>query len=200
MSTIEKFEYYADTANRNTRADLVFAASLVGFDRIAIDCGCGAGSDIAYLRGEGFIVHAFDIENESIKICNDRFKADSHVFLSQDSFSSFKYPKSSLIVADASLFFCPQKEFDTVWAKIYQSLGVGGVFCGSFLGPNDTMASPDFDREAYWPNVSVLEEGELRSKLKGFEIIKFTEHNAVGVTAKGTPHQWHIYSVVAKII
>jgi len=60
------------------------------------------------------------------------------------------------------------------------------------------MASPNFNRDAYWPNILVFEESELRSKLKEFEIIKFTEHNVIGETPKGTPHQWHIYSVVAK--
>ena len=198
MFTIEKRRYYADTANSETRPDLLLAISLVGPEKIAIDCGCGAGSYIAYLRAEGFTVHAFDIEEESIKICNERFKDDSQVFLSQDSFSSFNYPKSSLVVADASLFFCPENEFDFVWGKIHQSLDSGGIFCGSFLGPNDTMASPDFDRDAYWLNVLVFEEDELRSKLKAFEIIKFTEHNVTGETPSGTPHQWHIYSVVAR--
>jgi len=32
---------------------------LVGCNKIAIDCDCVAGSDIAYLRKEKFIVHAF---------------------------------------------------------------------------------------------------------------------------------------------
>jgi len=198
MSTIEKSEYYADTANRETRSDLVLATSLVGFEKNAIDCGCGAGSDIAYLKNEGFIVHAFDAEEESIKICNERFKEDGNVYLSKDTFSSFRYPRSSLVVADASLFFCPEREFDAVRANIYKSLVLGGIFCGSFLGPNDTMASPDFDRDAYWPDVMKFEERELRSKLKEFEVIRFTEHNMKGETPKGIPHQWHIYSVVAK--
>ena len=200
MTTIEKSEYYADTAHSETRSDLVLATSLVGANKIAVDCGCGAGSDIAYLRAEGFTVHAFDIEEASIRICKERFKEDKQVSLTQDSFSSFNYPKSSLVVADASLFFCPESEFDSVWDKIYQSLDLGGIFCGSFLGPNDTMASPDFDRDAFWPNVLVFEEGALRSKLKGFELIKFTEHNVTGKTPKGIPHQWHIYSIVAKKI
>ena len=197
MSISEKSKYYADTAYSETRPDLMLAASLVGSEKVAIDCGCGSGSDIAYLRDQGFTVHAFDVEEESIKICNERFKDDSQVFLSQDCFSSFNYPKSSLVVADASLFFCPEAEFDFVWNNIHQSLGLGGIFCASFLGPNDTMASPDFDRDAFWPNVLVFEEDDLRSKLKAFEIIKFTEHNVTGKTSSGTPHQWHIYSVVA---
>jgi 2-polyprenyl-3-methyl-5-hydroxy-6-metoxy-1,4-benzoquinol methylase len=48
---------------------LVYAVSLIGNEKIAVDCGCGAGSDIAYLRNEGFTVYAFDIEEASIKIC-----------------------------------------------------------------------------------------------------------------------------------
>ena len=198
MATEEIIEYYVETANRETRPDLVFAMSLIQNNKIAIDCGCGAGSDIAYLRNEGFIVYAFDIEEESIKICRERFYGDEHTFLSQDSFSSFDYPKSTLVVADASLFFCPETEFEDAWNKIYDSLTTGGIFCGSFLGPKDTMASPSYDKDAYWSDILILKEEDLRSKLKEFEVLKFTEHNVSGKTPQGFPHQWHVYSVVAK--
>ena len=200
MTTDEIIGYYAETANREIRPDLLFATSLIESNKIAIDCGCGAGSDIGYLRKKGFIVYAFDIEEESISICRDRFNGDERIFLSQDSFSSFNYPKSSLVVADASLFFCPEIEFENVWNKIYDSLIIGGIFCGSFLGPNDTMAGSSYDKSAYWPNILVFNEEGLRSKLKEFEVLKFTEHNVSGETPQGLPHQWHIYSVVAKKI
>lgn len=204
MTTEEILEYYADTVNRKIREDLVFAVNLVGGNplcnnnKVAIDCGCGAGSDIAYLRKEGFIVYAFDIEEESMKICRERFTGDKDVLLSRDSFSSFDYPKPSLIVADASLFFCPEKEFAQVWNKIYNSLNVGGIFCGSFLGPQDSMASPGYDEGAYWSGILVFDETDLRSRLEEFDVLKFTEHNLMGETQQGKPHQWHIFSVVAK--
>ena len=200
MATKEIREYYTETANQENRSDLVFATSLIESNKIAIDCGCGAGSDIAYLRKEGFIVYAFDIEEESIKICRERFKDDDSVFLSQDSFSSFNYPESGLIVADASLFFCPETEFEKVWNKIYDSLTMGGIFCGSFLGSKDSMADSSYDKDVYWSNRLVFTEEELWSKLKAFEVLKFTEHNVTGETPQGSPHQWHIYSVVAKKI
>ncbi len=197
MSTKEKLEYYADTANSEVRDDLIFATSIVGGEKTAVDCGCGAGADIAYLIKNGFKVHAFDIEEDAISICRDRFSEEMNVSLSQNSFSSFTYPKSSLIVADASLFFCPAKEFDLVWDNIYESLNSNGIFCGSFLGPNDSMASPTFDREAFWSDVLVFEEQALRDKLKKFEIIRFNEHNISGKTRRGVDHHWHIYSIVA---
>jgi len=130
MSTEEIIEYYAETTNSDVRADLLLATSLIEINKIAIDCGCGSGSDIASFRKAGFIVHAFDVEDESIKICKERFNDDEHVFLSQDSFGSYEYPTSGLVVADASLFFCPEDEFDIAWKKISQSLCDGGIFCG----------------------------------------------------------------------
>lgn len=198
MATKEILEYYADTTHRSVRDDLFFATSLIKNEKVAVDCGCGAGSDIAYLRNEGFTVHAFDIEDESITLCKDRFNNDEQVFLSKDSFSSYDYPMSSLIVADASLFFCRESEFESVWAKMSNSLGKGGIFCGSFLGANDTTAGPNYDKEAFWPHVLVFDEESLRTKFSKFEILRFTEHNVSGATPQGIPHQWHIYSVVAK--
>ena len=197
MATKEILEYYADTTDRSARDDLVFATSLIKNEKIAVDCGCGAGSDIAYLRNKGFTVHAFDIEDKSIKLCKERFEDDEQVFLSKDSFNSYDYPKSRLLVADASLFFCLESEFEHVWAKMIKSLDKDGIFCGSFLGSNDTMAGPDYDKEAFWPHVLVFNEESLRAKFSMCEVLRFTEHNVSGETPQGIPHQWHIYSVVA---
>ncbi len=198
MPTEEITQYYTDTANRDVREDLVFAVSLIGREKVAVDCGCGAGSDIAFLRAKGFKVHAFDIEEESISLCRERFGSDENVHLSCESFSSFEYPQSTLLVADASLFFCPAGEFDNVWSHISKSLDAGGIFCGSFLGPNDTMAGPSYDKKAFWEHILVFNEEDLRLILSDFEILKFTEHNVSGESPQGIPHQWHIYSVVAK--
>jgi SAM-dependent methyltransferase len=199
VSTTEIRQYYDSTKNSDVRSDLSYAVSLIGNERIAIDCGCGAGSGIAFLRENSFTVYAFDIEEESILLCNERFKNDNEVLLFQEGFSSFVYPKASLIVADASLFFCPPHEFEAVWNNISQSLMPdNGIFCGSFLGPNDTMAGPNYDENSFWPDVMVFTEEKLRENFTGYEILKWTEHKISGETPQGKPHNWHIFSVVAK--
>jgi len=198
MTTHEIEAYYNTTEHSEVRADLSFAVSLLGDERIAIDCGCGAGSDIAFLRENHFTVYAFDIEQASIQRCRKRFKDDDEVLLFQDSFSSFIYPSASLIVADASLFFCPPIEFENVWSSMTESLKPKGIFCGSFLGPKDTMAGPDYDKDSFWPDVMVFTEAEVRKNMTDFDIIKWTEHEVSGETAQGEPHHWHIFSVVAK--
>ncbi|MEX2332815.1 MAG: class I SAM-dependent methyltransferase [Pseudohongiella sp.] len=197
MASKAVLDYFDATEGRETRADLKQAVRLVEGPRVAIDCGCGAGSDIAFLRENDFVVHAFDIEQEAVARCQKRFNGDSSVTVSCDSFNSFEYPRASLVVADASLFFCPEKEFHEVWGKIAQSLYPDGVFVGSFLGPEATMAGPDYDRAAFWPDVLVATEDNVRSWLEGFRIVSFTEHRTSGTTVNGTPHNWHIFAVVA---
>jgi 16S rRNA C1402 N4-methylase RsmH len=98
-------DYYDSTVHREIRSDLTFAVDIAGYPKIAIDCGCGAGADIKYLLSKGFKIYGFDIDNESISRCKKRFMNNKDVILSKAGFSSFKYPKASLIVADASLFF-----------------------------------------------------------------------------------------------
>lgn len=198
MPSQEILKYLDATEFRDTRDDLKLGVALVDGARNAIDCGCGAGSDIAFLRANGFTVHAFDIDPEAIARCKRRFGGDDSVSLSQDSFSTFHYPRASLIVADASLFFCPEEEFADVWEKICAALVPGGVFVGSFLGPEDTMAGPGYDRAAFWPNVLVASEHMVKEWLRPFEIISFTEHRKSGTAPGGNCHNWHIYSAVGR--
>jgi len=197
--TIEQIKkYYDDTKSTEIRADLLRAIEYVKEPKIAIDCGCGAGSDIEYLAKIDFTVYGYDIEDESIIRCKERFKNNSKVIISRDSFSTFNYPRASLILADASLFFCPESEFEYVWHKIYESLFVGGIFCGSFLGPHDTMANPIDSKESFWPNSLVFNEKDVKLRFINYDIFSFTEHKISGKTTQGIPHDWHIFSVVAK--
>jgi len=52
----ETQDYYAGTADREVRVGLIEAIAPVSEKKIAIDCGCGAGKDIEYLRQQGFVV------------------------------------------------------------------------------------------------------------------------------------------------
>ena len=198
MASAEITKYFDTTKFRDIRDDLVFAVENISEPKIAIDCGCGAGADINYLASNDFVVYGFDVEEESISRCKSRFKNIDNVFLSKSSFNSFSYPQASLVVADASLFFCPNAEFTSVWAKIYECLYLGGVFCGSFLGPEDTMASPGYNPSVFWPEVAVFEEAEVRKLFENYEILRFNVHRTTGTTLLGTPHDWHIFSVVAQ--
>lgn len=202
MTTEQKKSYYDATAFSEIRPDLLLAIQLTDRPKIAIDCGCGAGANIAHLLERGFTVYGFDLEEESISRCKLRFSDNEHVILSQDSFSTFQYPKVSLVLADASLFFCPKKDFENVWQKIYECLNDGGIFCGSFLGAYDTMASSNCTEAQIWTGSLIFNEMEVKSVFmnsnNNFEICRFTEHRFSGKTVQGVPHDWHLFSVVAR--
>ena len=198
MSSTVISRYFDETKNRNIREDLIFAVDNVAGPKVAIDCGCGAGADIQYLASNGFTVHGFDVEEEAILRCKERFKEIQSVKLSRSSFSQYEFPKVSLVVADASFFFCPKSEFPEVWEKVYACLPRDGIFSGSFLGPDDTMASSKYNPDDFWPEVAVFREDEVNKLFAKYEVLRFNEHRSSRTIPGGDPHDWHIYSVVAK--
>ena len=182
------------SANREVRADLSFAVEQLDTRGTAVDCGCGAGSDIAYLAGLGFTVHAFDFDADAVDRCRARFINRQDVLVSEATFTSFDYPSSVLLVADASLFFCPRIECDEAWRKIASSLLPGGIFSGSFLGERDSQATG----QNYWNQALPLSESEVRNLFLDFQILRWNEHEADGFDPQGEACHWHIYSVVAR--
>lgn len=198
MSSEEIAKYFDATESREIREDLVFSVSMVNEPKVAIDCGCGAGADIDYLVRNGFTVYGFDIEQESISRCQSRFNDINNVVLSRSSFTAFDYPQVSLVVADASLFFCPSSEFKNVWSNIDQCLLPNGVFCGSFLGKEDTMTVLGDNPSVFWPEVTAFEESEVIELFNNFEVLRFKTHKSTGKTPQGVSHNWHIYQVVAQ--
>jgi SAM-dependent methyltransferase len=191
-------KYFDATEHREIREDLVFATNIVGEPKIAIDCGCGAGADIGYLARNGFTIYGFDVEQDSVSRCQSRYSGNSDIVLTISSFNDFDYPQASLVVADASLFFCPSSEFKSVWSKIYQCLLPDGVFCGSFLGNEDTMAEPGDNPSVFWPEVTVFKESEVLELFKDFKVLRFQVHKSTGKTSQGVAHNWHIFQVVAQ--
>ena len=198
MSNKDVSQYFDATEFRETRDNLVYAVGLLGEPKIAIDCGCGAGADIDFLIRNGYLVHGFDIDEEAISRCRVRFSANDKVVLSQSSFVNFEYPRASLVVADASLFFCPTSNFESVWLEICGCLPRDGVFCGSFLGKEDTMAKPGDNPAALWPEVTSFEEREVFELFKKFKLLRFRTHKSSGKTPLGVFHEWHIFEVVAQ--
>ena len=166
--------------------------------KVAIDCGCGAGANISYLRNKGFTVHAFDIDQEAVTLCEERFNEDDNVFICKAGFTTFDYPRASLILADASLFFCPTQEFKPFIEKVSDSLQPGGVFYGSFLGQTDTMAKPEYRDQVYWGEPLVKTQSEIREAFSDFEILKLSEIIEQGVTPAGRQHHWHIHVLVVR--
>jgi len=104
---------------------------------VAIDCGCGAGNESAYLLSKGFNIHAFDISIDAQKVCAERFKDDSKFIFYHESFENFNFPSASLIIASSSLFFCEPSYFYSVIKRMINALPKGGILVVDLLGTQD---------------------------------------------------------------
>ena len=159
--------------------------------KVAIDVGCGTGSDTSYISKLGYQVQAFDINPESTAICNERFVNDPLVTITEASFENFMYPTCGVVIANSSLFFADPVQFEMTWKRIIDSLEFGGVFAGDFMGCNDSWAF------GYRTPTTAMNREEVEALFNGFEIVRFHEHDEIGKTAIGKTKHWHTFSVVA---
>ena len=189
-------EYHKISMQKPVYPHLVFCIEQLTFsaDRIAIDMGCGSGRDTEYLLDNGFEVHAFDSNEQVISDLSKRFqiRLGRDLFLHVSKFSEFIYPKCVLINACSSLFFCEPRNFLNVWNSVKCALIPGGVFCGHFMGPEDSWAKQSHDR------FTVHRRDEMIGLFSDFDIIDIYEINTPGTTLLGMQKHWHTFSVVAK--
>ncbi|TCM67070.1 tellurite resistance protein TehB [Acinetobacter calcoaceticus] len=109
--------------------------------RTAIDCGCGAGNESAYLLANDYRVDAFDADITATQICAKRFIDQPQYSICQNSFENYIYPKASLIVALYSLFFCPEAYLEATFHKMTAALPIGGLLVINLLGKKDQWLS-----------------------------------------------------------
>lgn len=184
--------YYEKALSRSHLKRTEFAVRLNESNlKVATDCGCGTGSDIQYLEQQGFQVHGFDINSDSVAICRDRFASKSLVDISESSFEFFDYPKSSVVIANSSLLFADPVHFESTWNNIKSSIEVGGVFAGDFMGIKDSWA------QNYRSPTAPLSESEVKGLFSDFDIIRFFERDEKAKTSLGRMKHWNTYSVVA---
>ena len=161
--------------------------------KVALDIGCGIGRDSHFLLEQGFNVHAFDSHEDAVKTCLTRFEGQKRFSISQCCFTEFDYPQCSLVIANASLFFCPDEGFEQVWTKIDSALQPGGIFCGDFLGVKDSWVASEMH-----PNITALTKKEVESLFADYELISLNERDEDGTTVVGSPKHWHMFSVTAR--
>lgn len=191
--------YYERSLTVDIYPHLKMALDLIDLSlpKVAVDVGCGAGRDALYLAKKGFTVYAYDKSDVAIarleEICPDHL--NEKLFPQVCSFERFEYPRSSLVSACSSLFFCPPELFSPAWLKITESILRGGVFCGHFMGVNDSWA------KMVRGDLTVHTRDGLAELFKdSFKIVDVYEHNSEGMTLAGKKKHWHTYSVVAQKI
>lgn len=157
----------------------------------ATDCGCGTGADIEFLLENGYQVHGFDKQHESIAICQQRFNNNDEVQLATATFEGYAYKKAGVLLALSSLYFADSGVFSKTWSAMTSSIAKGGVFAGTFLGYDDDWVKAIPER------VCPVSDADLSTMFEGFEVIKMEELKEQGNTLVGNQKFWHKYAVLA---
>ena len=167
-------------------------ALLPGDILCAVDCGCGVGNNSQFLIDNGINVHAFDKDPNAVNLCRMRFLDDVNFAICLSDLSTYIYPANSLVLASSSFFLCDPKHFEICWYNLSRSIQVDGLFCGDFLGINDSYVKQDPD------NILALSEADIRRHFSSFEIIDWHETNRMGISSSGEDVNRHSHTLLAR--
>lgn len=185
--------YYAWSAGRGPRPLLLAACEElgVGQGRLAIDLGCGEGTDTLELLARGWLVVAVDTEPAGLELLRARIPAPAagRVRILRASFAEADLPSAHLIHAGFSLPFCSPQEFPTLWARIRRALAPGGVFVGQLFGTHDTWAED--------PDMTFHARDQVEVLLDGLDILRLEESERDGHAFSG-PKRWHTFDILAR--
>jgi SAM-dependent methyltransferase len=158
---------------------------------VAVDLGCGDGTDALALLERGWSVLAVDIEPAGLALPGARIPAAEagRIRVMCASFADVVLPAAQLVHAGFSLPFCPPSEFPAVWEKIRRALVPGGIFAGQLFGTGDSWAGD--------PGMTFQDRPEVSRLLDGLEILQLHETERDG-EAYGGPKHWHTYDILAR--
>ena len=142
-----------------------------GAGRMAIDLGCGDGTDTLALLDRGWSVLAVDIEPAGLALLRSRI------------------PPAHLIHAGFSLPFCPSSRFPALWEQIRRALVPAAIFAGQLFGTRDSWAAD--------PGMTFQDRSEITRLLDGLQVLELHEAERDGEAYSGPKH-WHTYDILAR--
>ena len=194
---IEWDVYYNAIAGRPLRELFVdatpFLPTTAPRDRtlVAVDLGCGDGTETLELLRRGWTVLAVDGSPKGIARLRESVSPTDRERLSTlvAPFSEVELPTSDLVYAGLSLPFCDPGEFDEVWRQITAAIRPDGLFAGHFFGPHDTWSGTS--------DMTFHTRAEVEALLADFEIEGLREQDDDGEAVSGPKH-WHVFHVIAR--
>lgn len=163
-----------------------------GDGRMAVDLGCGEGTEALALLDRGWSVLAVDVEPAGLDLLRSRIPAAcaERIAIVCGSFADVGLPRADLVHAGFSLPFCPPRQFPVVWRRLRHALVPGGMFAGQLFGPHDSWADD--------PGMTFQDRRAVTILLEGMEILELHETERDGEAFSGPKH-WHLFDILARI-
>lgn len=158
---------------------------------VAVDLGCGDGTETLELLRRGWTVLAVDRSPEAIaRLRASVSPADRERLTTRVApYAEVDLPPADLVYAGLSLPFCDPGEFSEVWQRITSAIRPSGLFVGHLFGPRDSWADT--------PDMTFHTRADVEALLADFEIDGFREQDEDG-EAVGGPKHWHVFHVIAR--
>lgn len=158
---------------------------------VAIDLGCGDGTETLELLRRGWEVFAVDGSPDGIARIEQSVPPAYRERLTTrvEPFADVSLPPADLVYAGLSLPFCDPQDFGAVWDATTSALRPNGLFVGHFFGPNDTWAGT--------PDMTFHTRDEVQAMLTGLDVVQLREEDADGQAVGGEKH-WHVFHVIAR--
>lgn len=196
-SEIEWEMYYRAVAGRPLRELFVTATPFLppaaphNRSLVAIDLGCGDGTETLELLARGWTVLAVDLSPGGVARLRESVAPADRKRLSTRvaPYSAVELPAADLVYAGLSLPFCAPGEFEEVWRRITSAIRPDGLFVGHLFGPNDTWAGT--------PDMTFHTRAQVDALLADFEIEGLREEDDDGEAVSGPKH-WHVFHVIAR--
>ena len=186
-------EYYKWSSFREPRPMLLAACERLGagVGRVAVDLGCGEGTDALALLDRGWSVVAVDADPAGLALLRARIPARcaEQIQVIRADFADARFPRAHLIHAGFSLPFCAPRQFPVLRTRIHRALLPGGILAAQLFGTRDSWAGN--------PDMTFHDQEEVRAFLDGLEILALHETERDGKAFSGPKH-WHTYDILAR--
>ena len=191
--TPDRAGYYESRAGRPVRDLFVRAMDRFGNawpGAVAVDLGCGDGTETTALLGAGFTVAAMDSSPEAIRRTTARAGSNGgRLTATEAELQTYAVPRADLVYAGFSLPFCPPADFPALWTRIRAALRPGAVLAVTLLGERDSWADN--------PGLTVVTAQRVDELFAGLDQVDVVEEENDREAYSGPKH-WHLFDVVAR--
>jgi SAM-dependent methyltransferase len=183
-------EYYRAIEGRSPRPLFVDALKFAAGPGVAVDVGCGDGTETLALLADGWTVFATDAAPEAIVRLRSSVPAEAAGRLTAvvAPFHELELPPADFVYAGLSLPFCAPGHFDEAWRRITDAVRPAGILAVHLFGPRDSWSGA--------PDMTFHTRAEVEALLDGFETRSLVEQDEDGQAVSGPKH-WHVFHVIA---
>lgn len=169
-----------------------FVGDDAGPGRVAVDLGCGGGSETRALLSRGWHVFATDGSPSAERLLLERIRAEekSRLTIEIGRFETVDLPEADLVFAQMSLPFAGT-EFEEATNNALAAVKPGGVFAGHFFGVNDDWADGE--------QATAVDREWIDERFASMSEVVVAETDAEGPFGlEGRMKHWHFYFVMAR--